>query len=41
MVTLSLYEELELGDDFFIWPHPMNSGEALFVVDDVAERAMR
>ena len=42
MVALSLQEEdLELGEDFFIWPHPTNSSEALFVVDDAAERAMR
>ena len=30
-------EELELGGDFFMWPHPLDSCEALFVVDDVAE----
>ena len=34
-------EDSELGEDFFMWPHLMNSDEALFVVDDVAERAMR
>ena len=27
-------EELDLGEDFFAWPHPTNSGEALFMVDD-------
>lgn len=38
MVALSLLEEdLELSEDFFIWLHPTNLGEALFVVDDVAE----
>jgi hypothetical protein len=31
-------DELYLGEDFFSWPHPTRSGEALFVVDDVAER---
>ena len=42
MMTPSLREEdLEVGEDFFIWPHPMNSSEALFVVDDVAELATR
>ena len=34
-------EDSELGEDFFMWPHLMNSDEALFVVDDVAERATR
>ena len=29
--------DLELGDDVFIWPHPTESGKALFTVDDVAE----
>ena len=34
MSTLSSLEEgLELGEDFFIWPHPM----ALFVVDNASE----
>lgn len=43
MVTqcLSLEEGLDLGEDSFTWPHPMCSGEVLFVVDDVAKRAMR
>ena len=42
MATPSLDEEdLKLDEDFFIWPHPTNSSEALFVVDDAAERAMR
>jgi hypothetical protein len=36
-----LYEELDIGEDTFMWPHPARSGEALFVVDDVAERARR
>jgi hypothetical protein len=41
MVTLSFHEEdLELGKDFFILPHPSNSGEALFMVDGLAKRAM-
>jgi hypothetical protein len=30
-------EDLELGEDFFIWPHPMKSGKALFVVDAVVD----
>ena len=34
-------KELELGRDFFMWLHPSDSGEALFVVDDATERAMR
>jgi hypothetical protein len=34
-------EDLELGEDFFIWPHLMNSSEALFMVDGVVERATR
>lgn len=34
----SLHEkDLELDEYFFIWPHPMNPSEALFVVDDAAE----
>ena len=40
MSTLSFHEEdLELGKDFFVWPHPTDSGKALFMVDGVAERA--
>ena len=35
-----LDEGLDLGEDSFMWPHPMCSGEALFVMDDAAERAM-
>ena len=34
-------EEPDRGEVFFAWPHPTNSGEALFVVDDIAERATR
>ena len=34
-------EEPNLGEDFLMWPHPMNSSEALFVVDDAAKRATR
>jgi hypothetical protein len=34
-------DELDLGEDFFSWPHPTRSGEALFVVDDMAERVTR
>jgi hypothetical protein len=41
MSALSFYEEdLELGEDFFIWLHPTNPRKALFVVDDASERAM-
>ena len=36
-----LEEELDLGEDSFGWPHPMRPNEALFVVDDAAERATR
>lgn len=32
-------EELEQGEDFFMWPCTRNPHEALFVVDDAAERA--
>jgi hypothetical protein len=32
-----LEEELDLGEDSFMWPHPTRLGEALFVVDDMAE----
>lgn len=42
MVALVCHEEEpNLGELFFMWPHPTNSGEALFVVDDAAERATR
>ena len=34
-------EDLELGEDFFVWPHPMDSDKALFVVDGVAKRTVR
>ena len=34
-------EELDLGDDSFVWPHPMRSSKALVMVDDVAEQATR
>lgn len=38
MAALSFREDdLELGKDFFMWPHPTYSSEALFVVDDAAE----
>ena len=38
VVALSLHEEdLELGKDFIIWPHPTNPSEALFVVDDATK----
>lgn len=41
-MALSLHEEdLELGEDFFIWPHPTNPSDAPFVVDDVTKRATR
>lgn len=30
-------EELTLGEDFFMWLDPMNSHEALFMLDDEAE----
>ena len=30
-------EELELGEDFFMWPRPTNPHEALFVVDNTTE----
>ena len=32
-----LVDELDLGEDRLSWPHPTNSGEALFVVDDATE----
>ena len=42
MLTISFHEDdLELGKDFFIWPHPTYSSKALFVVDGVAKRTMR
>jgi hypothetical protein len=34
-------DNLDLGEDFFSWPHPMCFGEVLFVVDDTVERATR
>lgn len=34
-------DKLDLGEDFFLWRHPMCFGEALFVVDDAVERAAR
>jgi hypothetical protein len=34
-------EEIDMGEDLFVWPHPTNSGKALFMVDGTAERAMR
>ena len=36
-----LKDDLNLDEDLFSWPHPMSSGEALFVLDDAAERATR
>jgi hypothetical protein len=33
-------EEVGLGEGPFAWPHPANSHEALFEVNDVAEQAM-
>lgn len=33
-------EELELGEDFFIWPNPIDPHKALFMVDNMAKRAM-
>jgi hypothetical protein len=42
MSALSSCEgDLGLGKDVFIWPHTTESGKALFVVDDMAERAAR
>jgi hypothetical protein len=38
---LPLEDGLDLDEESFAWPHPMRSGEALFVVDDAAERAVR
>ena len=39
--TLSFHEEdLELGEDFFVWSHPMDPRKALFMVDDASKRAM-
>ena len=40
-LRLPLVDELDLGEDLLLWPHSTNSGEALFVVDDAIERAMR
>ena len=40
-LCLTLADELDLGEDCLLWPHSMNSGEALFVVDNETERAMR
>ena len=34
-----LGEGLDLGEDSFMWPHPVCSDEALIVVDDAAKRA--
>ena len=41
MTTLVYHKELELGGDFFMWPHPTNSGEVMFVVDDAVEQTTR
>ena len=35
-----LKDELDLGRDLFAWPHPKNSIEVLFLVDDTTERVM-
>jgi hypothetical protein len=34
-------EKVGLGEGPFSWPHPVDSPEALFEVNDVAEQAMR
>lgn len=34
-------DELDLVEALFSWPHPTSYSEALFMVDDVAERAVR
>ena len=36
-----LVDELDLGEDRLSWSILTNFGEALFMVDDVTERAMR
>lgn len=38
---LPLEGELDLGKGSLMWTHPMCFYEALFMVDDVSERAMR
>ena len=40
-LCLPLADELDLGEDCLLWPHSMNSGEALFVVDHATKRAAR
>jgi hypothetical protein len=35
-----LEEEPDLGEGSLAWPHPMCSDEVLFMVDDMAKRAM-
>ena len=40
MVAHAHHEELDLGEDLLTSPHPTRSGKALFVMDDMAERAM-
>lgn len=40
MAALFLHEELKLGEDLFVWLHPTNPHEALFMVDYAADRAM-
>jgi hypothetical protein len=38
MSTLFFHEEdSDLGEDFFIWVHPMDPVKALFMVDDASE----
>ena len=34
-------DEPVLCGDLFLWPHLMSSGNVLFVVDDVGERAVK
>jgi hypothetical protein len=42
MSTVSFCEEdSELGEDFFVWPHPTDPEKALFMVDDASKRATR
>lgn len=40
MSALPLSKEgLELDEGFFVWSHPTELGNALFMVDDVVEQA--
>ena len=36
-----LGDDLVLSGDIFSWPHPTSLGEVLFMVDDMAEQAMK